>query len=509
MVLHTSVYTDFKRVRFRIVASPQTAIAGAVVVPLPDLTRLAGQPAALVAHLANPGETARQVRVAAGGEVLGEALVPAGGEIVRVDLNVSDGADLADSGERVELTALPPGDWSLNYLEVANVHGFSTGLFEFNITPAVAGTPQRLGALASVPAFCMLAALYGLRWQRIAHPRGRVVHAALALLAASFLVAVFVAPVVSDFAIHLAPHTLLVCVAMLYYPALAVVARDFRPRLQCALEAAGVQLRRAAGWVWAGVWAGVWAMRHHGTRAARWTWATTVMVYGTAQAAGVTLGQAVMRGAATAWAGRYHVQRAARWSSSALNRATRMPAENTLHLFALAALAVAQPLFDVVSREPAFFVARNTTAGQLAGLVAILGVGLPLGLVAIEAIFARVHEDAGKVVHAGVVTVLGIMTLLPVLKRLSGMDAVPLIAVSALLAALVAFGVHYSRVVRMFLTAMSPAAVVVPVLFLVNPDIREAVVVADRAGNPAEVERAAPIVFVVLDELPTRYSVTG
>ena len=195
--------------------------------------------------------------------------------------------------------------------------------------------------------------------------------------------------------------------------------------------------------------------------------------------------------------------RCGRSSLSAFNRTTRMPTENTLHLFALAALAVAQPLFDVVSREPAFFVARNTTAGQLAGLVVILAVGLPLGLVAIEAIFARLHDEAGKVVHAELVTVLGIMTLLPVLKRLSGMDAVPLIAVSALLAALVAFAVHYYRAVQMFLTAMSPAAVVVPVLFLANPDIREAVVVADGAGNPAEVERAPPIVFVVLDEFPT------
>ena len=57
--------------------------------------------------------------------------------------------------------------------------------------------------------------------------------------------------------------------------------------------------------------------------------------------------------------------------------------------------------------------------------VALLGMGLPLGLVAIEAIFARVHDDAGKVVHAQLVTVPGTMTLLPVLKRLGGMDAVP------------------------------------------------------------------------------------
>ncbi|MCY4508673.1 MAG: hypothetical protein OXG35_17200, partial [Acidobacteria bacterium] len=113
-VVHSSVYTDFERVRFRVVESPRAATAGVVVAPLPDLSRLAGQPAALVLRLANnAGETTRRVRIAAGGEVLGEAVVP-GGRQVRVGLSVLDGASLAHPMDRVEVTA-PAGGWNPGY----------------------------------------------------------------------------------------------------------------------------------------------------------------------------------------------------------------------------------------------------------------------------------------------------------------------------------------------------------------------------------------------------------
>ena len=223
--------------------------------------------------------------MAAGGLTLGEATVRSGTQ-ARVDLSVSDAAVLADAG-RVELTA-GAGDWSLDYLEVANVHGYSTGPIEFMITPA-ARTPQPLGALASVPAFGLLVMLYSFRWRRIVHPKGRAVHIVASVLVASFLAATFAAPFVSDFAVHLATHTLLVCVAVLYYPALAVVAREallmFGAVLEAALQGARVALTRVdkrAGLLLnvlldhATRWA--WARRHDAARAARWAWARRISV---------------------------------------------------------------------------------------------------------------------------------------------------------------------------------------------------------------------------------------
>lgn len=98
---------------------------------------------------------------------------------------------------------------------------------------------------------------------------------------------------------------------------------------------------------------------------------------------------------------------------SVFEHATRMTVTNALHIFAVTALAVAQPLFEVVSREPAFFVARNTTFLQLGAFVVLVGVVLPLVLVGIEAVAARLHAVVGNVVHALLLTALGVALLLP------------------------------------------------------------------------------------------------
>ena len=201
--------------------------------------------------------------------------------------------------------------------------------------------------------------------------------------------------------------------------------------------------------------------------------------------------------------------RGGRWGLSAYEHATGMTVASALQIFAVTALAVAQPLFDVVSREPAFFVARNTTSGQLGAFVAIIGVALPLVLVAIEAIVTRLHAVAGNVVHSLLMTVLGSVLLLPLLKRAGGMDTIPLLAVALMLAVGAAVACSRFNVGKMFLTALSPAAVVVPALFLANPDIRGAVVGTDLAPIPAQVEHAPPIVFVVFDEFPTSSLMNG
>ena len=184
-------------------------------------------------------------------------------------------------------------------------------------------------------------------------------------------------------------------------------------------------------------------------------------------------------------------------------RVTRMSAARALQLCALTALAVAQPLFDVVSREPTFFVARNTTGSQLVAFVVLIVGGLPLALIAVEAVAMRLHARVGNFTHVVLLTILGSMLLLPLLKRIDNMDTASMIAVSLVLGAGVAFGCQRSAVIRTFLTALSPATLVVPVLFLANADIRAALVGVDDSHQPVQVDYAPPIVFVVFDEFPT------
>ena len=274
MVLHSHVYTDFERMRFRVVTSAHEESAGMVVVALPDLDSLAGQAAAVVVRLANSAGAPRVVQIAAGREVLGKVAVPSGRE-VRIDLSVPDGAVLADASH-VELTAEADG-WALTYLEVANIRGFSTGLFEYVITPATP-TPNHLGAIASVPAFGLLLTLYGVCWRRIAHRQGRAAHTAAAALVVSLLAAVLAVPFVSDSRVHLAAHTLLVCLAVLYYPALAVLAREtlraFGRVVASAPQATGTPVNRVV----MRVVPLLTAARDSLMRAARWLWQARIPV---------------------------------------------------------------------------------------------------------------------------------------------------------------------------------------------------------------------------------------
>ena len=174
----------------------------------------------------------------------------------------------------------------------------------------------------------------------------------------------------------------------------------------------------------------------------------------------------------------------------------------TLHVFTLTALAVAQPLFDVVSREPAFFVARNTTAANLVALVGVVCVALPTVLVAIEIALDRFSARAARAAHGVVLTGLGAVWLLPLLKRTEALGAAPSIAVALTVAGGAALAYRRFDGVRTFVTLLSPAVVVVPALFLVNADVRGAVVPPEALVSPVRAADTPPIIIVVFDEFP-------
>ena len=173
-----------------------------------------------------------------------------------------------------------------------------------------------------------------------------------------------------------------------------------------------------------------------------------------------------------------------------------------LHIFALTALAVAHPLFQVVSREPSFFVARNTTMLDLVGLIGLICVALPTLLLGIEVALARLSATASSVARGIVLTVLGGAFLMPLLKRTGVLGDVQSIALALMVAGVAALSYRRSGGVRSFVTALSPAVIIVPALFLFNPDVRGAVIKADDSFTRARIGDAPPIVFVVFDEFP-------
>ena len=89
------------------------------------------------------------------------------------------------------------------------------------------------------------------------------------------------------------------------------------------------------------------------------------------------------------------------------------------------------------------------------------------------------------------------------------MDTAPLLAVVVLLAGSIAVTLQRYTVGQIFLTALSPAALVVPAAFLMNADVRGALITADDAHVTTRVEHAPPIVFVVFDEFPANSLMNG
>ena len=166
------------------------------------------------------------------------------------------------------------------------------------------------------------------------------------------------------------------------------------------------------------------------------------------------------------------------------------------------ALGLAYPLFEVLSQSPEFFVARNSTPAQVvlfAGLVCFIVLAVLFGVARIA---ARLSGAAGGYVHEAILALLFMAVVMTWLNRVD--DLAVWAAVSLAFAAGLAFAVGYRRAeaVRLFVTTLGPATLVVPVLFLLDSNVRGALdPVAERFAS-AELSETPPIVFIVFDELP-------
>lgn len=128
-VLASRVETEFKRHRYIVRSWSLNAQEPVVAVALPDLSRLAGNPMAIVMRLRG-GDEAVDVGVALDGLAVTTVTVPARKEIL---VNAST-AGAVGPGQQLLLTGTRAG-WRLVHLEVANVYGFSHRVPKFVIVP--------------------------------------------------------------------------------------------------------------------------------------------------------------------------------------------------------------------------------------------------------------------------------------------------------------------------------------------------------------------------------------
>ena len=171
-----------------------------------------------------------------------------------------------------------------------------------------------------------------------------------------------------------------------------------------------------------------------------------------------------------------------------------------LHLAVLWTFGMAQPLFNVLAGDPAFFVARGNTSGDILLLAFGMVLVPPTVLVAVEAVFLR-SPAVRFAVHVAFVGLLAAVFVLQVLADAApGGSSALLIPLALAAGAGLAVAYARTRVVPSMLTVLSPAPALFLAFFLLFSDVSKLVLPSDTAVAGTSVGGDTPVVFVILDE---------
>ncbi|HEX5474269.1 MAG TPA: sulfatase-like hydrolase/transferase [Vicinamibacterales bacterium] len=174
-----------------------------------------------------------------------------------------------------------------------------------------------------------------------------------------------------------------------------------------------------------------------------------------------------------------------------------------LHLGALAGFAVAQPLYDVLRHSGEFFVAHRVDRIDVLLLVLSVSVVLPLALGLPVWIVSRASQRAASAVMIVLVGLLVALVALGAASHRTYAGPAELIAVAGVHGIVASLMYWQFASARLFLTVLSPAAIVFPLVFVLGPAMRPFVSPNDPTRNAAAViDGSTPIVFVIFDQLP-------
>jgi Sulfatase len=173
---------------------------------------------------------------------------------------------------------------------------------------------------------------------------------------------------------------------------------------------------------------------------------------------------------------------------------------------AVAALAIAQPILDLVGRSPQFFTARATPPADIALLAVGIAVVIPMLIAGLAWLVYRWRPTVGRVTHLALLGLLGALLALTVLQHTPARDAAAIWSLPLALcfgAALVLSYRLYAPVRSGFrIAALAPFAVVGAFL-LVGPTSNLL-----WASGTTELPQAVhaqtptPVVILVFDEFP-------
>lgn len=174
-----------------------------------------------------------------------------------------------------------------------------------------------------------------------------------------------------------------------------------------------------------------------------------------------------------------------------------------LHLIAIASLAVAQPLLDVLGRHPAFFAAHNVTRWGVVAFALVVLLAPGLILLGIEAVATLANRRAGYAVHLVSIGGLSALFALTIVRRV-GWAPAPTFAVSAALGMLLAAAYARADALRAMCSVLGLAPLVFGFLFLFTSKASSLVTAGEPRLWDARGTSAPPIVVVSFDALPVQ-----
>ena len=175
---------------------------------------------------------------------------------------------------------------------------------------------------------------------------------------------------------------------------------------------------------------------------------------------------------------------------------------NLAELAGLSALVIAQPVFEILGGAPEEMVIRGVGAFELVLLALILVAVPPIALWLVELVVERLAPSARPVVHAAFLGVLSGMLVLEIVKRSIGPRPGILVPLGLIVAGGVAATVLRWERARLLPRYLVFAPFLFVAAFLFFSPLSDIVIAADARPAEVEVGRPAPVVMIVLDELP-------
>jgi hypothetical protein len=176
---------------------------------------------------------------------------------------------------------------------------------------------------------------------------------------------------------------------------------------------------------------------------------------------------------------------------------------HSLHILVLSSFAVAQPLFELLSRNPEFFVVRRSQPIDIILLIFILLIAIPGVTIFVEGIAQLFGQKFREGLHLCLVGGLVAGIFLPLLKKIHAVPGVFLAIGAITVGVLTAVAYRRFRPLRMFVTVLSPSLLIFPALFLLNPQVSKMIFVENSVNAVyPKVDAKTTVVMVVLDEFP-------